>query len=814
MQSITNKNHSMPITCLAAAMTLFSCTSIAQSTQDTPDVTLRGRAVLPAATFAKGPTSGTRLGAGPINGATLPFVDKQPVQGFSAVLDNKDGSFWAMSDNGFGSMENSADYNLRVYRIRPDFKTKSGGTGTVKVEGFFELRDPDKKISWTISRHFSKERVLTGADFDLESFQRAPDGSFWFGDEFGPFLIHTDASGKVLEAPIPLPDFERRGRELRAPQNPLSEEGAAVRIMNAMNHRGRSFGSKKNPVFSCWELMLKDGNPATNVASRMTPPAGLRRAASEVHDVRSMQRSGYPVVPYTINDKARMLELMKLGVDGIISDRPDLLLEACREFDANGDGTGGDYMTQFGTIDASKFDAQGHRGARNLRPENTLPAMEAALDQLMTTLELDCGVTKDGVAVLGHDPEISSTKARRRDGKKYDASNEVLIKDLDFAEIQSSFVADKLFRGAAQRNDFHLSPVSWLYAWIKGLPHPYVIPSLDQVYEFVEIYKWFYLIGPGSICENGVRRGFNAFFVRFNIETKLNPRAEFSGRTLPVERFTDAILAPIQKWRAKERSDIQSFDFRSLLRVQEKEPTIRIVCLFGDFPKTNAGGDGTNLQDENGKNTPWLAGMVWPYRETALSTPFRARASGGFEGMALTSDGRYLLPLLEKPLADSSARELLIHEFDLQYKRYGSTYYRYPLHKRGEAIGDFIMFNKTRGLVIERDGSQGDLNGFKAIYEITLNGSGKLVSKRHAVDLLAIQDPDLISLPASNGDVGLGKRFAFPFVTIEDVVFFGANRIGVLNDNNYPFSIGRHVGSKRPDDNEFIILELGTQLGK
>jgi hypothetical protein len=51
----------------------------------------------------------------------------------------------------------------------------------------------------------TKERLLTGADFDLESFRQAPDGTFWFGEELGPFLVHTDAAGKVLEAPIPTP---------------------------------------------------------------------------------------------------------------------------------------------------------------------------------------------------------------------------------------------------------------------------------------------------------------------------------------------------------------------------------------------------------------------------------------------------------------------------------------------------------------------------------------------------------------------------------------------------------------------------------
>src|SRR5258708_17563729 len=143
---------------------------------------LVGRAVLPAATFAPGPTSGQHPGTAPINGQAVPFVNKQPVQGFSAVADNGDGSFIVMADNGYGAMENSSDFNLRIYRIRPDFKTAQGGSGTIQVETFIELHDPDKKIPFTIANHFSAERLLTGADFDIESLQVAPDGTLWFGD--------------------------------------------------------------------------------------------------------------------------------------------------------------------------------------------------------------------------------------------------------------------------------------------------------------------------------------------------------------------------------------------------------------------------------------------------------------------------------------------------------------------------------------------------------------------------------------------------------------------------------------------------------
>ena len=100
---------------------------------------LAGRALLPAATFSPGPTCGTLLGPGPINGQAVPFADAQPVQGFSAVIQGPEGSYLVMSDNGFGSLENSSDYVLRVYTIRPDYRTRSGGTGAIEVEGFFEL---------------------------------------------------------------------------------------------------------------------------------------------------------------------------------------------------------------------------------------------------------------------------------------------------------------------------------------------------------------------------------------------------------------------------------------------------------------------------------------------------------------------------------------------------------------------------------------------------------------------------------------------------------------------------------------------------
>jgi glycerophosphoryl diester phosphodiesterase len=198
------------------------------------------------------------------------------VQGFSAVLDNRNRTFLTMSDNGFGSLENSADYYLRVYIIRPKFVQveQSGGlnSGSIQIEGYIELHDPDQHIPFAITNHFTQERVLTGADFDIESMQRTLDGTLWFGDEFGPFLLHTDAHGKVLEPPIPLPDFDNPGQEIRSPQNPFNEEASAVRIMNAVRAHAQMHGNHHAPVFSPWHVMLDDGNAAIFIANCAAPP--------------------------------------------------------------------------------------------------------------------------------------------------------------------------------------------------------------------------------------------------------------------------------------------------------------------------------------------------------------------------------------------------------------------------------------------------------------------------------------------------------------------------------------------------------------
>ena len=114
----------------------------------TSAATVTGFAELPADTFRPGPTSGQFIE--PVNGRVPPFLQQQPVQGFSALLKGENGSFFVLSDNGFGTRGNSSDYILSMYVIKPDFHTASGGSGIIHVSKITELSDPSQHLPYGI----------------------------------------------------------------------------------------------------------------------------------------------------------------------------------------------------------------------------------------------------------------------------------------------------------------------------------------------------------------------------------------------------------------------------------------------------------------------------------------------------------------------------------------------------------------------------------------------------------------------------------------------------------------------------------------
>lgn len=378
--------------------------------------TLISFAKLKVDTYAAGPTSGAAVSGA--NGIYPPFPG-QPVQGFSAALKNADGSYMAMSDNGFGSQDNSADYLLRIYHISPDFRSKDKGTGEVKVHSFIQLKDPNGLIPFDIVNKDTPERLLTGADFDPESMQREADGSFWIGDEFGPYLLHFSKDGVLLDAPIPLPHPTQAGVELRSPQNQLNK-----------------------------------------------------------------------------------------------------------------------------------------------------------------------------------------------------------------AKIN------------------------------------YVEPLVQR--------------------------------------------------------------------------------------------------------------------------------------------------SGGFEGMAISPDGQYLYPLLEKPLSNDSTGQLILSQFDLKKKAYTGQYYLFNLDSKATAIGDFQLFSATEGVIIERDDTENNLGGYKKLIKVKLKDSGQTIEREEIVNLMDIANPNLLYGTPRDGDIAVGERFGFPFQTIEDLIIEDGRTLTIFNDNNFPGSSGRNA--KLADDNEMIQIKLPKKL--
>jgi hypothetical protein len=215
--------------------------------------TLAGHVVMPAKSFIAAPkdapqdlqvsgkfTNGQRteapgtvegLSAGRPTGVSVPFKG-QPLQGHSGIKKMADGTFWIITDNGFGAKANSPDAMLYLNHYKVDFK---GGT-MKRLETIF-LHDPDLKVPFRIVHEGTKKRYLTGSDFDTESFQFAG-GALWIGDEFGPFLIKADLKGKVLAVFETLVD----GKVVRSPDHPaITTPGAPGGVVEFQVKRSKGF---------------------------------------------------------------------------------------------------------------------------------------------------------------------------------------------------------------------------------------------------------------------------------------------------------------------------------------------------------------------------------------------------------------------------------------------------------------------------------------------------------------------------------------------------------------------------------------------
>ncbi len=203
-------------------------------------------------------------------GLALPF-DGQPMQGFSGIKAMADGTFWSLSDNGFGNKLNSTDAMLMIHNIRLDWDK-----GTLEPVKTVFLSDPDRKAPFPIVMEGSEARYLTGGDFDVESIQPVSDG-FWIGEEFGPYILKFDLEGRLTDVIATAVD----GKPVTSPDNPTlavqadpSKKMPAFNLKRSGGYEGlamskdgtKLYGLLEGPIWTDNESVEQaDGRPALRI---------------------------------------------------------------------------------------------------------------------------------------------------------------------------------------------------------------------------------------------------------------------------------------------------------------------------------------------------------------------------------------------------------------------------------------------------------------------------------------------------------------------------------------------------------------------
>lgn len=191
-------------------------------------------------------------------GLSMPF-DGQAMQGFSGIKTMEDGTFWSLSDNGFGSKINSSDSMLMLHHIKFDWDA-----GKVEHLETVFLSDPDKKAPFPIVMEGAEQRYLTGADFDIESIQPTADG-FWVGEEFGPYILKFSKDGKLTdvittkagEIEVKSPD----NATLVVPANPTAKM-PVFNLKRSGGYEGMAMSKDGTKLYGLLEgpLFLEDGS--------------------------------------------------------------------------------------------------------------------------------------------------------------------------------------------------------------------------------------------------------------------------------------------------------------------------------------------------------------------------------------------------------------------------------------------------------------------------------------------------------------------------------------------------------------------------
>ncbi len=241
----------------------------------------------------------------------------------------------------------------------------------------------------------------------------------------------------------------------------------------------------------------------------------------------------------------------------------------------------------------------GHRGARGLSPENTIPSYQDALAIGVDTIDMDIAMTKDDVLVVTHDFALNPEITKKPDGSWLD-NDQMYIKDLTFAQIQQYDV------GAIRPKTHYW----YLFPAVRFVSHTH-IPSLAQVIDYAE------RVTHGQI--------------QYQIEIKTDPR--LPNATFSPKKIATALARLLQAKGIVDRTEVQAFDYRNLLELQAINSKIKTAYLtqkddsahylYSKDPKKAGLWSAGHTLSEFGGSIPRmvkaLGGACWDPQDTMLT---------------------------------------------------------------------------------------------------------------------------------------------------------------------------------------------------
>jgi len=202
-----------------------------------------------------------------------------------------------------------------------------------------------------------------------------------------------------------------------------------------------------------------------------------------------------------------------------------------------------------------KFDVQGHRGARGLMPENSIPAFMLALDSGVTTLEMDLAITKDKQVIVSHEAYMNAEFCLDPDGKEIKSRDEK-----KYNIYQMIYDQVKLWDCGSKGN------------------------SKFQEQQKIKTVKP--LLADVIVAVENHIKNFTRYEVDYNIEIKSAPSSDGKFHPKP-EEFSELVFNVIDQYLPWDRIVIQSFDMRVLKYWHTKHPDVRLALLIENLKTIN-----------------------------------------------------------------------------------------------------------------------------------------------------------------------------------------------------------------------------------